>query len=126
MENAIYIYIFDRSEVLPSEKKCGYNINYPGNTIGANHSVNGKMFLLSIQIHETDVVRAYWSTNHGWTRFYVKDIINFMPFCFVKQKNENYKKIIMDYIKQTEKNMPLKETNFDTFLKQNTKIYNTE
>lgn len=121
-------------EVIPSENG---KVEPPDQDSNAIHAVSSipNLCILSVQIHEESVIRAYWYINGSCVRFFPSDMINVWPLYFIDKKSldtQNEQRVrqsterISQLIKENENNIPLKDTNFDEFWKTNTKIASAE
>eukprot|EP01084_Bolivina_argentea_P086739 156753_1 len=93
----------------------------------------GDMCVLSMHIHSTNMVQAYWYFNGSYSRWFENDMVKIWPLYFVGESvDEKTGKItyqdvkpIEELIKQNQKNIPLKDDNFDTFWETTTGLKRT-
>eukprot|EP01084_Bolivina_argentea_P056005 102558_1 len=115
-----------RMEVLPSTNGV---LGDDSNAIHGSTSCQN-MFMLSIHIHQEDVVRAYWYVNGTATRFFMNDIVDIWPYYFIEKRidKETETEVLQsigelkDLVKSKRNNIRLKDDNFDRFFEQNTGI----
>eukprot|EP01083_Nonionella_stella_P131379 399112_1 len=109
-----------RLEVIPSEDG---NV-YPAQTKNVVNVAAPiySMCLLSIQVHSTDVIRAYWYVHGTYTRWYLNDIINIWPAYFGEDLDEDVNNKIINLIKDKSALVPLQDAHFDAFFEINAGI----
>merc|ERR1711971_473448 len=78
--------------------------------------------VLSVQIHEENVVRAYWYMKGSASRFYASDMVNIWPLYFAQQKDDDYKDQVANLIAENRDSIRLEDKNFDSFFETNTSI----
>ena len=100
-------------DVLPASKSSSNN-KYK-EAITAQSTVNGKMFLLSLQKNETNEIRAWLFNRRQYCRFYTSDILNVLPHLFVKNNQNKLEKKHYLSLKSRIKNHSIPDIVFDKF-----------
>ena len=114
-----------RTEVLPSiNGKVGDKdvIHTGSNTM--------EMSLLSIHVHEVDVVRAYWCRNGTVSRFYLNDMVRIWPYHFIEESFDEDKGIEYQDVTKVQELIQtfaiddklLRDNDFEKFSQINAKI----
>ena len=122
-ESMLYLSLM---EVIPSENGKVDPPDLDNNAIRCRSDIPN-LCMLSLHIHEVDVIRAYWYANRGGCRFFANDMINVWPIYFIEKSfdKENGRRIrqsterIIELLEENKDNIPLKDSNFDTFFKLN-------
>merc|ERR1712228_310525 len=111
-----------RTEVLPS-----INGKIGDKDVIHTGSNSMEMCLLSIHVHQADVVRAYWCRNGTVSRFFLNDMVRIWPYHFVEQPYDDNEDNGIEY-QNTQKvqaliyefgNGLLCDKNFENFRQEN-------